>query len=258
MSASGPVLLSTAGLVAGRVLRRYQRFLADVRLADGSTVVAHCPNTGTMESCWAPDDPVLLAPNDNPRRKLRYTWIACERDGHWVGVDTGVPNRVVAEAARRDRLPGLAGLGDVRTEVPYGRERSRIDVLATDRAGRRVYIEVKNTTLRVDTGSGPVICFPDAVTARGVKHMRELQGVVAEGHRAAVVFFVHRGDGVAFDAARGIDPGYAEELDRAADAGVAVLPVQARMQLRPQEGGRWTLRWTIDGLLRWAARSPGS
>ncbi len=254
MSAPGPVLLSTTGLVAGRVLRRYRRFLADVRLADGSTAVAHCPNTGTMDSCWAPGDPVLLEPNDNPRRKLRYTWIACERDGHWVGVDTGVPNRVVAEAARRDRLPGLAGLGDVRTEVPYGRERSRIDVLATDRAGMRVYIEVKNATLRVDSPGGPVISFPDAVTARGVKHLRELQGVVADGHRAAVVFFVHRDDGVVFDAARHIDPAYAAELDRAAAAGVAVLPVQARMELRPEPGDRWTVGWTIDGLVPWAAR----
>jgi len=176
-------MISMQGLVPGRILERYKRFLADVELADGGIATAHCTNTGAMKTCWEPGDLVLLAPSDNPARKLKYTWIACRRGGTWIGVDTGIPNKVVAEAARLDRLPGLAGLRDVRTEVRYGAESSRVDVLARDGEGRLVYLEVKNTTLRV----GDAACFPDAVTARGAKHLRELQGMVREGHRAALV-----------------------------------------------------------------------
>lgn len=244
-----PVLLVRDGLIRGRILRRYKRFLADVELDDGSVVTAHVTNTGTMATCWEAGDPVLIEPNDNPRRKLRYTWIACRRAGTWVGVETGVPNRVVAEAARRDVLPGLPGLTDVRTEIRYGREKSRIDVLASDGDGRRVYIEVKNTTLRVEAPSGPVATFPDAVTTRGAKHLRELQGVVEEGHRAAIAFFVHRGDAVAFDVARHIDAAYADEFDRAVEAGVEVLPLAVDLRVAEEESGRSTAAWSLSDLL---------
>jgi len=236
------------GLISGSIQKRYQRFLADVRLDDGSVVTAHCTNTGTMRSCWELGDPVLLEPSDNPDRKLKYTWIACRRDGHWVGVDTGVPNKVVAEAARRDLLPGLPGLREVRTEVKYGQERSRIDVLAADAEGRQVYIEVKNTTLRI----GDRVCFPDAVTERGIKHLRELQSMVREGHRAVIAFFIQRDDVRFFDAAREIDAAYAEELDRAASAGVLILPLSARMRVEPAPGGTWNVQWSLPGLLPWA------
>jgi len=138
MSEKPTVLLRKSGLIPGRILRRYQRFLCDVELGDGRKVTAHCTNTGTMATCWETGDLALLEPNDNPRRKLRFTWIACRHDGHWVGVEKGVPNRVVAEAARRDLLPGLPHLENVRTEVRYGEERSRIDVLAEDTEGRAV------------------------------------------------------------------------------------------------------------------------
>jgi sugar fermentation stimulation protein A len=245
-------LIEKRGLVYGTILKRYQRFLADVRLDDGSVVTAHCTNTGTMKSCWEPGDPVLLEPNDNPQRKLKYTWIACRRDGHWVGVETGIPNRVVAEAARRDRLPGLMGLHEVRTEVKYGQEHSRIDVLAMDAEDRLVYIEVKNTTLRI----GERVCFPDAVTQRGTKHLRELQAMVREGHRAAIAFFIHRDDVRFFGAAREIDPVYAEELDRAAAAEVLVLPLRAQMRIEPAVDGTWNAGWSLQGLLPWSGSHP--
>lgn len=236
--------------MAGRIRRRYQRFLADVELADGTLVTAHCTNTGTMRSCWEPGDRVLLEPAANPNRKLPFTWLACERGpGNWIGVDTGIPNRVVAEAARRDALPGLPGLSEVRTEVRYGEERSRIDVWARDQEGRETFIEVKNSTLK----AGPCCTFPDAVTERGAKHLRELQAMVAQGHRAAIAFFIHRGDVAAFDAAREIDPAYALELDRAAAAGVLVLPLQARMRAHETVDG-WSLEWDLAGLLPWEAR----
>lgn len=246
-------LISKVGLVQGRLLRRYQRFLADVELADGRVVTAHCTNTGTMKTCWEAGDRVLLEQAANPNRKLPYTWVACERGpGNWIGVETGIPNKVVAEAARRDQLPGLPGLREVRTEVRYGLERSRIDAWARDREAREVFIEVKNSTLK----SGRFCTFPDAVTERGAKHLRELQAVVAQDHRAAITFFIHREDVEAFTAARDIDPGYAEALDRAARAGVMVLPLKVRMTAQEGTGG-WSLGWDLEGLLPWRPEGVG-
>ncbi len=249
---AGPLILRN-GLTQGRILTRYKRFLADVELPGGEVVTAHTTNTGSMKTCWEPGDRVLLEPAANPERKLRWTWLACERPGGWVGVETGMPNRVVAEAARRDALPGLSGLREVRTEVRYGVERSRIDVFARSAAGRDVYIEVKNTTLL----EGGLATFPDAVTERGTKHLRELQGMVAAGHVAAIAFFVHRTDVTGFDAARTLDPAYAAELDRAAEAGVHVLPLRVRMTVAPEPAGTWSLGWDLEGLWPWIPRVTG-
>ncbi len=244
------ILVEKTGLLTGTLIQRYKRFLADVQLDDGSTVTAHTTNTGSMKTCWEPGDRVLLEPAPNPERKLKFTWLAVERPGGWVGVETGMPNRVVAEAARRDALPGLTGLQSIRTEVKYGAERSRIDVLALDGDGRQVFIEVKNTTLKADRWA----LFPDAVTERGVKHLRELQGMVREGHRAAIAFFVHRPDVDRFDAAREIDLAYANELDRAAATGVVILPLGVRLVTSMEADGRWRLGWELPGLLPWVPR----
>ena len=244
------ILVQKTNLIPGTLIQRYKRFLADVRLEDGSIVTAHTTNTGSMKTCWEPGDRVLLERAANPDRKLKFTWLAVERPGGWVGVETGMPNRVVAEAARRDALPGLAGLHSVRTEVKYGAENSRIDVVALDGAGRQVFIEVKNTTLK----DGDWALFPDAVTERGTKHLRELQAMVREGHRAAIAFFVHRADVDRFDAAREIDPAYAAELDRAAETGVAILPLPVRLVTSPGPSGLWTLGWEVPGLLPWVPR----
>jgi len=244
------ILVERHGLVPGRLVLRYKRFLADVQLADGSVVTAHTTNTGSMKTCWEPGDRVLLEPAANPDRKLKFTWLAVERGGGWVGVETGMPNRVVAAAARLNALPGLPGLCEVRTEVKYGSERSRIDVLAQDATGRQVFIEVKNTTFK----AGNWALFPDAVTERGTKHLRELQGMVREGHRAAIAFFVHRTDVDRFDAAREIDPVYAAELDRAAQTGVEILPLAVRLVTSEGASGLWSLGWELPGLLPWEAR----
>ena len=244
------MLIHKTGLVPGVIRLRYKRFLADVELPDGTVVTAHCTNTGTMATCWEPGDLALLEASANPERKLKFTWLACRRGDAWVGVETGMANRVVAEAARRDLLPGLPGLREVRTEQKYGAEGSRIDVLARDAEDRLVYIEVKNTTLKV----GDHACFPDAVSLRGAKHLRELRAMTRQGHRAALVFFVHRPDVSAFDAAREIDPAYALELDRAAAGGVFILPVQAVLTARRQPSGLWSLGWDLGGLLPWRTR----
>ncbi len=243
-------LVERTGLVAGTLVTRYKRFLADVRLADRTVVTAHTTNTGSMKTCWEPGDRVLLERAANPDRKLKFTWLAVERPGGWVGVETGMPNRVVAEAARRDALPGLPGLRQVRTEVRYGSENSRIDVLAADAEGREVYIEVKNTTLK----DGDWALFPDAVTLRGAKHLRELEAMVAAGHRAAIVFFVHRQDVTCFDAAREVDPAYAKALLQAAQAGVEVLPLDVRLVTNCGQDGTWSLGWELAGLLPWVVR----
>lgn len=244
------ILVEKTGLVPGTLIQRYKRFLADVQLDGGPIVTAHTTNTGSMKTCWEPGDRVLLEPAANPDRKLKFTWLAVERPGGWVGVETGLPNRVVAEAARRDALPGLAGLHGVRTEVKYGAENSRIDVLALDGGDRQVFIEVKNTTLK----AGEWALFPDAVTERGIKHLRELQAMVRAGHRAAIAFFVHRTDVSRFDAAWEVDPAYALELDRAAEAGVEVLPLAVRLVTSLDASGLWNMGWELPGLLPWVSR----
>lgn len=245
------LLYEKSNLVPGRILSRYKRFLADIALEDGSVVTAHTTNTGSMKSCWEAGDPVLLEASANPARKLPFTLVACQRQGCWVGVETGMPNKLTVLALQKGQLKGLPDLHDIRTEVRYGQENSRIDVLAYDAAGRNVYIEVKNTTLR----EGHHVLFPDAVSARGAKHLRELQSVVAEGHRGVILFFVQRGDVTVFDAAREIDPVYARHLDEAFQAGVEVLPMQSTLEALPKED-TWSLRWLPPCPLPWEKRTP--
>lgn len=216
-------------LIPATLLRRYKRFLVDAELADGSVVTAHCTNTGRMTGCDAPGSACLLAPAPpGSTRKLAYTLMLVKAGRTWISVDTGLPNTVVAEALRRRSVPALAGYDTVATEVPYGEgRRSRIDVLLSDSAGRLppCYVEVKNVTL----AEGRVALFPDAVSERALKHLRELEREVALGNRAALVPFVARGDCQAFDAAVEVDPAWAAGLTRALAAGVELLPMRARI-----------------------------
>jgi sugar fermentation stimulation protein A len=247
------VLREEPGLVPARMLRRYKRFLADVALEDGTESVAHCANTGTMRSCWEPWDRCLLRVHDDPKRKLKFTLVACEREGAWVGVDTGVPNRLAYEAASRCLLPGLPPLQDLRREVRFGRENSRVDLHGREASGREWFIEVKNTTLK----EGPWATFPDAVSARGAKHLRELAAMVREGHAAVILFLLQRGDVDRFDAAREIDPGYARALDEAVAAGVQPLPLQTVLEAEASSGGgSLVLRWRLLGERPWLRREP--
>jgi sugar fermentation stimulation protein A len=204
-------------LLPGKLIRRYQRFLADVELETGETVTAHCPNSGSMKGCALPKRPVLLSIADNPSRKLRYTWELVLVAGHWVGINTMLPNRLVREALERGSLPELAGYPSIRPEVPYG-ERSRIDLLLEDQ-GKRCFVEVKNVTLV----EGETALFPDAVTTRGQKHLRELMGVVRKGDRGVIFFVVQRGDGRSVAPADAIDPEYGRLLRQAVESGVEAL-----------------------------------
>jgi len=214
-------------LANGCILRRYKRFLADVKLDDGATVAAHCPNTGSMAGCWAPGAPAQVSHSDNPKRKLAWTLERVDMGRGWVGVHTGRPNAVVAEAIARERVPTLEGYRLIRREpafnlAPY--PPSRFDLLLSEGPGPDAFIEIKNTTLL----DGDVVRFPDAVTVRGRKHLELLVEAVRLGYRGLIVFAVNRPEGRAFAPAWDVDPEYAATLEWAAAQGVEVLAARLR------------------------------
>ncbi|AXX99430.1 DNA/RNA nuclease SfsA [Profundibacter amoris] len=207
-------------LVPATLIRRYKRFLADVRLADGQVVVAHCPNPGSMMGLKDEGLKVWLEPNDDPKKKLKYGWRLVEfPDGAFVCVDTGVPNRAVRATLEDRVVPELAAYNVVRPEVKYG-ENSRIDFLLQGGGLPDAYVEVKSVTLMRQAGLAE---FPDAVTARGAKHLAELARMVQAGHRAVMLYLVQRTDCDRFTLAGDIDPAYAKAYAGARAAGVEVI-----------------------------------
>lgn len=215
-------------LTRGRILRRYKRFLADVELEGGENVTAHCPNTGSMEGCWAPGAPVELSHSDDPRRKLPWTLERVDMGRGWIGVNTSRVNAIVAEAVERGAVPALAGYDTLRREPRYhapGFPESRFDLLLGDSRRRPdCYVEIKNATLL----RGEAVAFPDAVTARGLKHLELLAHAAEQGFRAVILYAVNRPEGVFFRPAREIDPDYADVLARVMDGGVEVLALRFR------------------------------
>lgn len=198
------------------MIRRYKRFLADIELPDGRVVTAHCPNPGAMLGLQDPGVTVWVEPNDDPRKKLDWGWrLVQTRDGAMVGIDTGAANRVVAAALAEGAIPGMSG--NMRAEVKYGAA-SRVDFLI-DNGGALTYLEVKSVTLK----RGDWAEFPDTVTKRGAKHLRELQDVVAGGHRAVLLYLVQRDDCTRFRVAEDLDPGYADAARAARAGGVEIM-----------------------------------
>jgi len=214
-------------LIEGRLIKRYKRFLTDVELADGSVVVAHCANSGSMLSVNEPGAEVWLSPARNPDRKLKFTWELIRIGRTLVGINTSLPNLIVSEAIESGKVPELADVGSLRREVKYGKN-SRIDILLESDDGKKCYVEVKNTTMRRDLKAGPAE-FPDAVTSRGAKHLEELADMVRDGHRAVMFYLVQRQDCKSFTVAGDIDPAYAEGLRKARKAGVEVLCYDCKM-----------------------------
>ncbi len=212
-------------LIRGRLLRRYKRFLADVELDSGETVTAHCANSGSMLGVKEPGAEVWLSPARNPNRKLKFTWELIRADGGLVGINTGHPNGLVAEGIRAGAIPELAGYAGLRREVKYGRN-SRIDILLEDAGRPPCYVEVKNVHLMRQPGLAE---FPDSVTARGAKHLDELAGMVAAGHRAVMVYLVQRGDCDRVRMAADIDPAYDAALTRALGNGVEAIGYCCKM-----------------------------
>ena len=210
-------------LIEATLIRRYKRFLADVRLPDGEITTAHCPNTGSMEGCAEPGSPVLLSRSMNQKRKLPFTLELVAVNGYWVGINTMRANSLVREAITQGVVPELSGYEDILSEVRYGTN-SRIDLLLSGDAGL-CHVEVKNVPLV----KGEKALFPDAVTTRGQKHLRELMQVVQAGGRGVIFFVVQREDAHTFGAADSIDPNYGKLLRLAIQNGVEALTYQAQV-----------------------------
>jgi sugar fermentation stimulation protein A len=237
----------TKPVARGAFLRRYKRFFADVEVAPGQpgleefggrVVTVHCANSGSMKTCGEAGWPALISDSGNPERKLRHSLelVQCPATGAWIGVNTVTPNDAVARFVVMGLIPELAGYAAAQREVKYGKEgRSRIDLLLSgkDRDARPCYVEVKNVTMLAESNGaeGCVAAFPDAVTERGRKHLDELCGVVKQGGRAVMFFFLGRGDCAQMRPADEIDPEYGKALRLAATAGVELLAY--RMEYSP-------------------------
>ncbi len=215
-------------LVEGRLIRRYKRFLADIQLAS-QVVTASCPNTGSMMGCAEAGSRVWLSEHDAPTRKYRHTWELVEVAGKKpviVGINTSRPNALVAEALADGAIPELAGYASVRREVPYGEEASRVDFVLGNEGREACYVEVKNVTAAASKG---VALFPDCVSERGARHLRELTRLKAVGFRPVQLYCVQRGDVDEVRPADGIDHEYGRTLREAIAAGVEVLAYRARV-----------------------------
>lgn len=222
-----------APLIPATLVKRYKRFLADVLLPSGETITVHCANPGAMTGLATPGARVWLSKSANPKRKLAHGWELVEADFgtglELVGINTGHPNGLVAEALAAARVPELAGYASMRREVKYGKN-SRVDFLLEHPDRPRCYVEIKNVHLMRVTGLAE---FPDSVTKRGAKHLDELADMAAAGARAVMLFPVQIGSAERLAIARDIDPAYGQAFDRARDHGVEALARRCRLA---QEG----------------------
>jgi sugar fermentation stimulation protein A len=214
-------------LLQAQLRCRYKRFLADIRLLNGEITTIHCPNTGAMTHCLVEDSPCWYSIADNPKRKYPYTWeIATTIDGHLAGVNTIRANQLVREAIGDGVITELQGYASVSAEVKYGTENSRIDFLLKSPTKADCYVEVKSVTLSMGDGLG---LFPDAVSQRGARHLRELMAMVEEGHRAVLLFCVQHTGITRVSPADDIDPVYGQTLRQAMASGVEVLAYAANI-----------------------------
>jgi sugar fermentation stimulation protein A len=211
-----------APLIEGTLVRRYKRFFAEVELADGEIVTAHTPNTGSMKQCAVAGHEVLISASDNPKRKLKYTLELIRVNNHWVDTHTQRTNRIVEEGLKTGRIESLSGFRVV-PEYRFGA--SRIDFFL-EKGDEKVLVEVKNVTLCCRE---TFACFPDAVTTRGQKHLRELEEAVRQGYRAVIFFLVQRGEATAFTPADAIDPEYGRLLRRVVGEGVEALAYRTKV-----------------------------
>ena len=221
-------------LISGRFLRRYKRFFVDVELESGQIVTAHSNNTGTMASLLQAGNLVWLEPSNNPKRKLKYTLHFIQvPSGAWVCVNTQLPNQIVFEALQNQKIPEFADFSLLNKEVKFGKENSRVDIYLENPQGA-TFIEIKNVTLAEET-QPHLAQFPDAVTTRGSKHLKELCHEVQQGHRGIIFYLVNRNDCHAFQIAEHIDPVYAETLRHALKNGVEVRIYQTNIAFQNQE-----------------------
>lgn len=209
-------------LISGKLVQRYKRFLSDIELEDGSIVIAHCTNSGSMKSCIEEGAPVYLSPATDPNRKTKFTWEMIFMNGGWIGINTLIPNKLAFDAIVNGEIDKLAGYTYVKREVKFGD--SRFDIYAENKT-EKCFVEVKNVTMKVDNYA----LFPDAVTTRGRKHLETLIEVKRQGIRAVMLYVIQRMDVEIFGVAKEIDPEYAKSLIKAVDNGVEVIAVQAKV-----------------------------
>lgn len=203
------------------LIKRYKRFLADVEHPTKGEITVHCPNTGSMKNCWQAGWTAWILDSQNTKRKYIYTWVLAENpNGDFIGINTHFANQLAVDAIKGGDVAELDSYKTVETEVKYGDENSRIDILLTDQTGKRVFVEVKSVTLMEAEGEG---FFPDAVTQRGQKHVRELMRCVEQGHRAVLFFLVQHTGIKEVAIARHIDPVYADLVEDASAMGVEII-----------------------------------
>jgi sugar fermentation stimulation protein A len=216
-------------LIEGRLIARYKRFFADVELPNGEIITAHCANTGSMSGLKDQGNRAWVSPVNNPKRKLQYDWHLVEAGSALVGINTSWPNKIVEEALKVDKIAELSGYEKIRREVKYG-ENSRIDFLLESEDRAPCYVEVKSITFSRTQGLAE---FPDAKTARGTKHLREMTTMVEAGARAVMLYIVQRNDCDHFQIAADVDPEYQQVLTKAQLAGVESLCYACHMS--PEE-----------------------
>lgn len=218
MTFKNPGELHWPALTCGVLIRRYKRFIAEVRLENGEVVTAHCANSGRMTECCEPGRKVYLSFHDSPHRKLKYTWEIIDMPGSLVGVNTRIPNLLVNKSINSGMITELRGYDCVLPEIKVGKS-SRIDFLLTGRGKKNCFVEVKNCTLVKDG----IAAFPDAVTSRGLKHLSELQGLVSDNNRCVIFFLIQRMDADIFMPADYIDPEFGNQIREACEKGVEVM-----------------------------------
>ena len=210
--------VSYKGLIKGRLIKRYKRFLADVRLETGDIVTAHCANSGSMKMCLMDDAEVYMSYHGNPARKLKFTLEMIKMPDSLVGINTMLPNKIVASAIESGKVAGLTGYSKIKPEITVSKG-SRLDLLLTEEGRRDCYVEIKNSTL-VENGKAS---FPDAVTKRGQKHLVELEHLVNKGKRGVIFFLIQRMGVKSFSPADNIDKEYGSLLRRVIENGVEVM-----------------------------------
>lgn len=208
---------------SGILLKRYKRFLADIQLDNGQTLTVHCPNSGSMLGCSQPGSPVILSYAGGSTRKYAWTLEMVQHQGTWIGVHTGRTNAIVREGLENGVIREFGAISAITPEVVVS-GKSRLDFLLETAQGK-IYLEVKNCSLAEDATA----MFPDAVTARGTKHLHELARLVEAGYGAAVLFCIQRSDAVRFRPASSIDPVYAQTVSWAQERGVQFLAYQAEV-----------------------------
>lgn len=213
-------------LIPGILVKRYKRFLADVKLENGDLVTAHCPNSGSMATCSEPGRTVYLSRQDRPERKLKFTWELIQMPDSLVGVNTLIPNRLVYGAAAGGQVEELKGYETITREVKVG-EHSRLDLMLQGEKGS-CFVEIKNCSLVENR----VAMFPDAVTERGLKHLVEMQKLLKQGNRCVMFFLIQRMDADSFKPAMHIDPAYSKELVSAYNSGLEILVYDVGVDLK--------------------------